>query len=107
MSELKVYETQGGPYELMTKDTHEIVEEDECYLKSEADRYIAHQKRKRCEAMAKICHLRFDRYELYVTKFKDCNIPSVQRWKFLKDHYNKWNLRWLELAEHYRRMENA
>ena len=60
------------------------------YLKSEADRYIAHLKCKRCEAMAKWC----ERKRIDSANYR---IPR-EKWQF----YDKWNQRWLELAEKYR-----
>ena len=83
MSELKVYVPQDGPYGLVPKEGGAPVEEETCYLKSEADKLIAelniricdgdedfeiannqierllkivrHQKYKRCLAMSEQC----------------------------------------------------
>ena len=41
MSELKVYVPQDGPYGLVPEEGGEPVEEETCYLKSEADKVIA------------------------------------------------------------------
>lgn len=60
------------------------------YLKSEADKVIAHHKRKRCLAMAKWCKCkRIDA--------ADYKIPR-RKWDF----YDKWYKRWLELAEQFK-----
>ena len=60
------------------------------YSKSEADRYIAHLKCKRCEAMAKWC----ERKRIDSANYR---IPR-EKWQF----YDKWNQRWLELAEKFK-----
>ena len=92
MSELNVYHHELRPDEY-----------DEFYLKYEADKVIAHNKYRRCLAMAKICQLRAERYERYLTEYKNCDSPSTQRWQFLmKNHYEKWHRRWLELAEKFK-----
>ena len=57
------------------------------YIKSEADKVIAHNKYKRCLAMAKWCN---DRWADIATPY----CKSV--W------YRKWELRWLELAEKFK-----
>ena len=62
------------------------------YLKSEADKVIAHQKYKRCLAMAKWCKSMMvfnDRY------------GTMTKWL----HYNRWHKRWLELAEQFKDKE--
>ena len=43
MSELKVYVPQDGPYGLEPEEGGVPVEEETCYLKSEADKVIAHK----------------------------------------------------------------
>ena len=102
----------------------------EVYIKSEADKVIAeleetlknsrnarkywrneylieykecnHSNYKRCLAMAKTCQLRAERYERYLNEYKNCDSPSTRRWQFLmKNHYEKWHRRWLELAEKF------
>lgn len=60
------------------------------YLKSEADKVIAHNKYRRCLAMAKVCKLkRFDA--------ADYRIPR-RKWDF----YDKWFKRWLKVAEQFK-----
>ena len=64
---------------------------------------LRHQKYKRCLAMAKTCQLRAERYERYLNEYKNCDSPSTRRWQFLKKkHYEKWFIRWLELAEKFK-----
>ena len=58
-----------------------------CYDKSEADKVIAHNKYKRCVAMAKWCYAKWDDT---ATKY----YKSV--W------YRKWEVKWLELAEKFK-----
>lgn len=112
MSELNVYHHELRPDEYA-----------EFYLKSEADEVIAklkdsvnynfeqfynerklllHYKYRRCLDEAKICQLSIERYGRYIAEFKDCGYPSIQRWRFLKNHYEKWYQRWLELAEKFK-----
>lgn len=94
---------------LLESDKKEIAElkaqkaqaEDDCtYWKAKAQRE-RHHKFKRCCEEAKICQLRLERYEQYVTKYKNCNGPTIQRWRFLKDHYEKWYTRWFKIAEKF------
>ena len=70
----------------------------EYYLKSEADRYIRHQKRKRCLAMADmcgeaLCYLDNVKY----THFKG----EAYCWRQIK-HYGKWGQTWLIIAEKFK-----
>lgn len=68
-------------------------------LRNSMEQVIFHQKYKRCLGNAEICQLRLERYERYLTEYKDCNSPTIQRWRFLKRHYEKWYKRWIALAE--------
>lgn len=109
MSELKHY---IGP----DPTNHTLTE---YYLKSEADKVIddlkkskmawvhrcgvaeeneRHHKYKRCLAMAKVCYLRFVRYENYLQKLCARN-ATIAAYKFRRDMYDKWEKRWLELAD--------
>jgi len=62
------------------------------YLKSEADRETARQKRKRCLALAKWCDERIFRVE-----------RDYSFWRYGKDYainfYKKWRDRWLAIAD--------
>ena len=78
MSELKVYKISGIEFD------------SQFYLKSEADKEIAHHKYKRCLAMAKWC-------ERKRIDAADYRIPR-EKWEF----YEKWRKRWLELAEKFK-----
>ena len=114
MIELKVYVPQDGPYGLVPEEGGEPVEEETCYLKSEADKLIAelniricegdedfeiannqikrliklvrHQKYKRCLAMAEWCDT-----EVGIAD-TDGNYEDML-W------YQKWYEHWLKLAE--------
>lgn len=59
------------------------------------------QKYKRCKNMADACHLLYCRYERYTI---DYNIigPTMERWKYLKAHFDKWRDRWQELAKKFK-----
>jgi len=59
----------------------------EVYLKSEADKVITHQKYKRCLAMAK-----WSKAGMYLSY--ECD--------FKREWWNKWQKRWLELAEKFK-----
>ena len=60
------------------------------YPKAEADKVIAHNKYKRCLAMAKWCDAKWDDT---ATKY----YKSV--W------YRKWEVKWLELAEKFKEVK--
>ena len=62
------------------------------YLKSEADKVIAHQKYKRCLAMARWCASRSASW---------CFDPADDE-LHKSDFYEKWKLRWRELAEKFK-----
>lgn len=81
MSELKVIQIPK-----MTNIFGRVIGLTEYYLKSEADRYIAHQKHKRCLAMARWCR---DRWADIATPY------------FKSLWYYKWQNRWLELAKQF------
>ena len=67
------------------------------YDKSEADRYIAHINRKRCESMAKWC-----RY--WAGYWETCEPSDCSMFIIKARYYRKWLKRWLKLAKNYRRM---
>ena len=62
------------------------------YLKREADKVIAHQKYKRCLAMAKLCNEKWLVYNF-------AEIPTKLGF------YDKWEKRWLELAEKFKEVK--
>lgn len=71
------------------------------YLKQDADKVIAHHKYKRCLAMAKVCYLRFVRYENFLQKLCASN-ATIAAYKFRRDMYDKWEKRWLEYAKKFK-----
>lgn len=69
------------------------------YLKSEADKVIAHNKYKRCLAMAKWCHTND---QMMSRLYKEACIVKIQgrdSYFFQARWWEKWRKRWLELAE--------
>ena len=81
MQELKVYHSNEWHNEYT-----------DFYLKSEADKVIAHQKYKRCLAMARWCASRSASW---------CFDPADDE-LHKSDFYEKWKLRWRELAEKFK-----
>ena len=67
-------------------------------MQARAEKEARHQKYKRCLAMAKVCYLRFVRYENYLQKLCASN-ATIAAYKFRRDMYDKWEKRWRELAE--------
>ena len=68
------------------------------YLKSEADRYIAHQKMKRCEAMARWCEAK-----VYNIRRKPlCDMDDHEGWQHDDEFWQRWHKRWLKLAEKFK-----
>lgn len=64
-----------------------------CYLKSEADKVIAHQKYKRCLAMVKYCEYRFMNLEKMIdTEYRTKKMRFSHRW---------W-VKWLKLADKFK-----
>lgn len=57
------------------------------YLKREADKVIARQKKKRCLAMAKLCH-----WKMGVFIYKEEK----------NEFYYRWHKRWLAIAEKFK-----
>ena len=93
MSELKAM-TVLNAYQLECNDN------DLVYLKSEADKVIAHQKMKRCEAMADNCETNV--YNIWRKPL--CDMDDHEGWQHDDEFWQRWHKRWLELAEHYKEM---
>jgi hypothetical protein len=107
MSELKAFDitvAEEGCYVGFVKYRRHV------YDKSEADKVIAHQKYRRCLAMAKWCTDRIDtikngymvssihtQYGVMTTCPPECN-PKFS-------FYSRWHERWLELAEKFKEVE--
>ena len=85
MSELKVY-----TYDDMLDGVADV--DAEYYLKSEADKVIAHHKYERCLAMASNCRLR-------ARWFGDNSFYKKEQWAL------QWHRRWLKLAEKLKNKE--
>jgi hypothetical protein len=100
--ELKVFEVglgkmleDGSPTVIAVdeKNSPRLLGNEKVYLKSEADKVIAHQKYKRCLAMAKLC-----RSEWAAAIF----IPEKGGTDKQAALYMKWEKRWLKLAEKFK-----
>ena len=61
------------------------------YLKSEADKVIAHNKYKRCVAMAWWCSAELG--------------MLVSTWESKIKHYKKWQKRWLKIAQKFKEVK--
>ena len=75
------------------------------YLKSEADKVIAHNKYKRCLTMAMWCKESLRLMRTYEVTNDYWNLePGHDAEYFCKkgDFYCKWRKRWLELAEKFK-----
>ncbi|WP_407448629.1 hypothetical protein [Fibrobacter sp.] len=66
-----------------------------------AERELRRQKYKRCLAMAKVCYLKYVRYENYLMKLCASN-ATIAAYKFRRDIYDKWEKRWLEYAKKFK-----
>ena len=65
------------------------------YLKSEADKVIAHHKHKRCLAMAEWCKARYDEEDAKLNRWSSS-------WDYVSKemkYWERWQWRWEELAE--------
>ena len=89
MSELKAFNMPryAGQFTL-----HEV------YLKSEADKVIARHKYKRCLAMARWC----DAEVYHIRRTPLCDMSEHEYWKYENDFWQRWQKRWLELAEKFK-----
>lgn len=70
----------------------------EYYNATEADRYIAHQKYKRCLAMAKLCKTKRDEI---IDQTPTLILSHVT------EYLTRWENRWLELAEKFKEAKNG
>ena len=130
MIELKVYVPQDGSYGLVSEEGGAPVEEETCYLKSEADKVIEELKHQRDGAfglansgltlddLSQMAKKEIDRH-----KYKRC--MAMAKWCFTKSNYHfvvgrseggktgmthfhiscfysKWYKRWLKLAEKFK-----
>lgn len=102
MSELKAYKpyaNRDGDVLIYHKGDGDLMldDEDEIYLKEDADKVIAHHKHKRCLAMAEIC--RHEWCVLYYERKKYRENPFLDH---LKERKNRHREKWLELAEKFK-----
>ena len=88
MSELKVYKISGIEFD------------SQFYLKSEADKEIAHHKYKRCMAMAKWCNARYNE--------EDAKVNDGLSWEFISPemkYWERWRWRWEDLSEKFKEVK--
>ena len=71
------------------------------YLKSEADKVIAHQKFKRCLAMAMNCLTEKAHWHYRYNDFGDKGYTREYKWHKV-EFWCRWGRRWLELAEKFK-----
>jgi hypothetical protein len=75
------------------------------YLKSEADKVVAHHKYKRCLAIAMWCKSKSEIYNEFAADASEY-MPSYEaRFRSKAVLYQKWAMRWLELAEKFKDKE--
>lgn len=68
------------------------------YRKSEVDREIRKQKRKRCIAMAEMCNARYDEEDAKVN-------GSGMSWEYISKemkYWERWRNKWIELADKFK-----
>ena len=73
----------------------------ECYLKSEADKVITRHKYKRCLAMARWCESKV----YHIRRTPLCDMSEHEYWQYENDFWQRWQKRWLELAEKFKDKE--
>lgn len=74
------------------------IESADLYLKSEADKVIAHQKYKRCLDKAEMCKARYDEEDAKVN-------GSGASWEYISKemkYWERWRLRWEAFAEKFK-----
>ena len=79
-----------------------------CYRTSEADKVIAHNKYKRCLAMARWCRESLILMRTYEVTEDFWNLePGQDAEYFCKkgDFYSKWRKRWLKIAEKFKEVK--
>ena len=81
--------------ELKRYKASEFMWNSDVYYIIEADSYIAHQKRKRCLAMAMWCDSEMNYW--YDSTMRE----QRPRFKF----YEKWHKRWIELADKFKEVK--
>ena len=74
------------------------IESADLYLKSEADKVIAHQKYKRCLDKAEMCEARYDEED---AKVNGCGAS----WEYISNkmkYWERWRWRWEAFAEKFK-----
>ena len=92
MSELKAY--KGDIY----IPVYGSIADAKVYLKSKADKVIAHANYKRCLAMAMWCNA-----NVYNIRRKPlCDMDDHEGWQHDDEFWQRWHKRWLVLAEKFK-----
>ena len=74
-----------------------------CYLKSEADKVIAHHKYKRCLDKAQMCWS-----EVMRLRWKPLyDMNKHEFWKYKHKFWERWRISWLELADKFKPNEGT
>ena len=104
MSELKAFDVGLGQYcedgspcvvAVDADQNPRLLNNEKVYLKSEADRYICHQKRKRCLAMSEFCRAKYD----YEDKCVNGHGASWDYESKEMKYWERWRWRWDALAD--------
>ena len=90
MSELKTRFIDDTYVEYYNTGKHELAQ---VYLKSEADKVIAHNKYKRCLAMADFCYTNVH----CIMGHRLCAFNDRT-----KEWFERWHKRWLEIAKKFK-----
>ncbi len=67
------------------------------------ERRELHQKYKRCVAMAGWCEERYH----YLTCLENWQLTDKEYQQVIGDYWDRWNKRWLELAEQFKEYDNG
>lgn len=74
-------------------------DETEFYIKSEVDKFIRHQKYKRCLNMSNWCSIRSN---LFFVVGRNEGVRFAKEKFRRSDLYSKWCLRWFKIAEQFK-----
>lgn len=99
MSELKAYNVVASS-ETENYINGEINLAFEAYDADEADRYIAHQKYKRCQDQVENC--RTSSVYFFRISEGEKDEGKAAEYRRVSDWFDKWEERWLELAEKFK-----
>ena len=101
MSELKAITAYEANWKATSNGDNSVL----VYLKSEADKVIAHHKYKRCLAMARWCESRSNKLFEDTLYVRDMGLEPSDELTFKLEFFRKWYKRWLKLAEKFKEAE--